>query len=254
MDEPTQPPLGIGVSDDEPGLAQRILSVFFSPTAAFKPRLSRLAWIAPLVVLGAAQSVEGYLLRPMLLDRMEQRLNETDMPPSARDQAVESLEAQRERGPESLPIGFVSGAIFTFLAGFLLPSLIFWVGANFVLGGTASYWSIVSVVGLSHLVFVLRSLITVPLKLAQQSLDVFTSLALLPVGEPGSKIQNALNAFDVFEIWFVLVTSVGVSMVAGVSRGRALAIVLGTWAVWALVRFGFAFALTGTTWGAFLGI
>jgi hypothetical protein len=237
-----------------PSLLQRVYGVFFSPKAAFAPRVPKIAWILPLVIIAAFQSAEGYLLRPMNLERMEQKLLQTDMPPEARDRALEGLEGQREQGPESMAIGFAGAAIWIFLAGFLLPSLLYWVGANFICGGSGAYWSIVSVVGLSHLVFVVRSILTVPLKLAKNSLDVFTSLALLPVAEAGSKLSNALNVFDVFDLWYIFVASVGLSMVSGIRRGQALGVVILLWAVWALIRVVLAFVATGTMWGAFFGL
>jgi hypothetical protein len=257
MDEtpmtPPMPPDETGQTQG-PGLVSRVFGVFFSPRKAFAPQVPKLAWILPLVILAAVQSVDGYLLRDMNMERAEQRLLEADMPADARERALEALEGQKERGPESIAIGFVGSAIFIFLAGFLLPSLLYWVGANFVVGGSGAYWSIVSVVGLSHLVFVVRSILTTPLKLAKNSLDVFTSLALLPVAEAGSKLSNALNVFDIFDIWYIVVASFGLSMVARIRHGQALGIVILLWAVWALIRVGLAFVATGTMWGAIFGL
>ena len=47
---------------------------------------------------------------------------------------------------------------------------------------------------------------------------------------------------DIFEIWSVLLTTLGISIVAKVSRGKAAAAVIGWWLIFVLVGVGFAAA------------
>jgi hypothetical protein len=254
MDDPGMSGTAAGAAPagEGPSLLQRMVGVFVSPARAFSGRIPPRAWILPLILLSLFQTGESFLLRDLTVERMKERLVQTDLPEEARQKALEGLE-QQGSGPMQVVLSVVGGGIWIFLMAMLLPALFYWLGANFVCGGSARYWVVTSVVGLSNLILLLRSVLTVPLKLSRNSLEVFTSLALLPAGEPGSKLQNALNAVDLFEIWIAAVAAVGLALAAGIRRGQAMTVVFVVWGLWVVLRMGMAFALTDTMWGALLG-
>jgi hypothetical protein len=238
----------------EPGFFQRIISVFFSPSTAFAGRIPATAWILPLILISALSTYENYKLRPMQVERMQDRIAQSDMSQEMRDRALEGIESQTKSGFVSHILGFVGALVGFFCLGLALPSLLYWMGTNFICGGTARFWGIVSTVGLASLVYIPKSLLTLPLKLHQQTLDVYTSLALLPIGDPGSKIRNALNVFDIFEIWYVIIVGIGLALAAKIRPGQGLGIAITLWAIWALIRIAVVFLVTGTQWGAFIGL
>ena len=251
------PPGGIAleaVQEGGPGFLARMLLVFGSPSRAFAGRIPGTAWIAPLVLLALLQTAESYLLRPLTLERARTRIEQTQMPEQAREKVLEGIEKGANPGFGSLVQGFVGSLLFLFALALYLPALLYWAGTNFLYGGHGRLWGTVSVVALSLLVVIPRSLITVPIKLARGSLDVYTSLALLPVAEPGSRLANALNAADIFEFWYVLVAATGLAILSGIPRKRALSLTLGLWIVWVLVRAAVAYVGTGTWWGVSLGL
>lgn len=249
------PPSEEAVPEPGPGRFRRVPDTFFAPRRAFAPPVPKTAWIIPLIIIAAVLAVESYLVGPLKIEKMEQGLRQSDLPADALDRALEGIEERKEAGPESMVPAFAITAILVGLAAFLFPGLLYWIGANFVAGGSGGYWSIVSVVALSHLVFVVRSILVTPLRLAKGSLHVFTSLALIPVAEAGSKLSNALNVFCLFDIWYIVLASLGLSMVAGIRRGQSLGIVISIWAVWSIIYAAFLYVATGTWWGAaFIGI
>ncbi|MBU1699975.1 MAG: hypothetical protein KJ970_12090 [Candidatus Eisenbacteria bacterium] len=251
---PPPTPARMESSGETPGFFQRIINVFVSPSAAFAGRLPATAWILPLILLAALQTFEGHMLRPLTVERMRERISQTDMSQEMREKALEGIEGQSDGGVVSEILGFVGGLVGFFCLGLALPALLYWLGTNFVCGGSARFWGIVSTVGLASLVYVPKSILTLPMKLHQQSLDVYTSLALLPVGEIGSKLRNALNVFDIFDVWYVIVVGIGLALVAKIRPGQGLGIAVTIWAIWALIRIAVAFLVTGTQWGAFIGL
>ncbi|MBD3336186.1 MAG: hypothetical protein GF355_11785 [Candidatus Eisenbacteria bacterium] len=255
-DEPQLPITGDTPPADprSPGLLERMIKVFLAPREAFAGRIPASAWILPLVLVAAVQATEGYLLRPLTTERVQERLEEVDMSPEMRERALESLQGERQEGPAAWLLGLLGSVVGLFLLGLLVPALFYWIGSNFLFGGSARFGAILSVVGLSSLVYIPKAVITLPLKLSQNSLDIYTSLALLPVAEVGTKLRNAMNVFDFFEIWFVVVAGIGLAQAAGIRRGQGWTITFIVWGVWALVRIIAIFLLTGTTVGTLLGL
>ncbi|MCU0606239.1 MAG: hypothetical protein MUF78_02165 [Candidatus Edwardsbacteria bacterium] len=80
------------------------------------------------------------------------------------------------------------------------------------------------------------SLVRVPLILAQETIKVQTSLALiLPPEMEESFIYRLLAQVDVFTLWMLFVMATGYSVFTGLDRRRSYAATYGAWGLWALV-------------------
>jgi hypothetical protein len=230
-----------------------MILVFSSPRQAFSGRLSGKAWILPLVLVAVLQATDVYLVRPLTLEEIRGRIESVEMPAAMKESMLQGLEKQAATGTTAYLGTLLSTLGSLALLGLLLPALLYWVGANFLFRGRAGYWKTVSVVGLSMLVFVPKILVTTPLKLWLQTVNVYTSLAVLPFVEPGSRVANMLNSFDLFDFWYAMVAAVGLSAVAGISTGRARWVTVGLWGFWAVVKAVLALVATGTWWGLAMG-
>jgi Yip1 domain len=129
----------------------------------------------------------------------------------------------------------------------VITVLLVWATVNFGFAGTAKFGQVFAVYMYASLVFNLKYLLAVIALFAGVAPDSF--LLNNPVGTnigyylspdlPHALIMYAMH-LDVFEIWSVILSVIGVSIVAKVSRGKAAAAVVGWWLM--LVLIGGAFS------------
>jgi hypothetical protein len=128
-------------------------------------------------------------------------------------------------------------------------SLLYWVTINFGFGGTAKYGQIFAVSMYANLVMNIKYLLATIALFAGLAPDSF--LQQNPVGTnigyylppDGPKALLTLcTHIDIFEIWALILSVIGVSVVSKVSRGKAAAAVVGWWLILVLVGVGFAAA------------
>ena len=81
----------------------------------------------------------------------------------------------------------------------------------------------------------------------KQSANVYTSLALLtPDLDTKGFVFRALDAVDIFSLWFFLVMAVGVSVMCKVKAQKATTVAVISFVVWAVgIKAGLGTALGG---------
>lgn len=128
-------------------------------------------------------------------------------------------------------------------------SLLVWVTANFGFGGTSKFGQVFAVNMYANLVMNLKYLLAIVALFAGLAPDSF--LLQNPVGtnigyylstDAPKWLAALCQHLDLFEIWSVILTTIGVSIVANVSRGKAAAAVVGWWLIFVLVGVGVAAA------------
>lgn len=124
----------------------------------------------------------------------------------------------------------------------LITALLIWASINFGFGGTAKYSQIYAVSLYASLVMNIKFLLAIIAIFAGLAPDSF--LIQNPVGSNIGYYLSAdlplwLRAFcahlDIFEIWSLVLSVIGVSIVARVSRGKAAVVVVGWWIIFILV-------------------
>lgn len=137
---------------------------------------------------------------------------------------------------------FLPVLIFTSIYALLL-----WTTVNFGFGGKASYAQIYAVSMYAGLVINIKFLLGIVAIFAGLAPDSF--LINNPVGsnigyflstDAPVFVRAVCNHIDVFEIWSLVLTVIGVSIVARVSRGKASAVVVGWWLFVVLVTSAIA--------------
>jgi hypothetical protein len=84
------------------------------------------------------------------------------------------------------------------------------------------------------------TLVTVPLIMAKGSMDVSLGLGVLTSSETGAFLKTLLSSFELFGLWQVWLSSLAVSLVAGVDSGKALWAVFALWFLFVLAKSGLA--------------
>lgn len=233
-DPPPPPPSGTKVTwylD----LRNRVLALFRDPPRAFIPPAHLALWLVPILLFAAADLGRSLALRDLVMQQAEVAALEMDIPEEMRDQALALTERSGEwvATPQAiigLAVAWLANAFF-FCFG---TAGLFFAALNFVLGGRARYLDVVMVVGLSGLIAVLRTTLLTPIMRMQQSLEVSASPALFFSVESGL-VYKIARLFDVFDLYRIFLLTVGFAVVARVPWSRSAALVVGFWALWALL-------------------
>lgn len=204
------------VQGEEMGLVKRMVGVFVSPGATFEAVRARVGvadWLVPLILVMIVIGMSMYMLTP-IMDEMNAALR------------------------VSTVIGATFGiAIMLFVIAAILLGL-----ARLVLGGETTYRHVLAVSSYSSLVNIPSAIVTVPLAIAKESIEVQVGLGLLlPDSMAESFLAYFLNALNVFSVWQYALTAIGLGIVSGISTKKAA---IGVFVLFILYALGSA-ALLG---------
>ena len=152
-------------------------------------------------------------------------------------------------GCSSVPAGAGYGYFAIVLLITLITSLLIWASINFGFGGTAKYSQIYAVSLYAGLVMNIKFLLGIIAIFAGLAPDSF--IINNPVGSNigyymSTDLPLWLRSFcahiDIFEIWALVLSVIGVSIVARVSKGKAAVVVVGWWIIFILIAAGAAAA------------
>jgi Yip1 domain len=236
-----------------PGLTQmqRIINVFAAPSKTFTDiKLGNKSWWLPFlitVLCGAFlwTAINSQVtwktvyenqqkLQPEFAKRMMDQ-----MPPDQRA-------AADARGPKTQAITWALSPLGLLIYD-LLMALILWPTINFGFGGKARYGSILAVIMYAGLVlWPIRLLLAGIALFAGAAPDGFnvgnpapTNIAaFLNQSDTSKPLYALLSAIDAPTLWCLVITSIGVAIVAGVKRPSGYIAVFGWWFVVTLVIVG----------------
>jgi hypothetical protein len=118
---------------------------------------------------------------------------------------------------------------------------------NTFMGGSAKYNQLVNITAWAYMINILESLVKIPLMLNKWSLEVFTGLGVLGIGEKGSFINSLLAGIDIFAIWRVILIAIGMGIIYSKKSKQYLIVMLVAWFVLRLIGAGFSSFLGGLT-------
>jgi hypothetical protein len=231
--------------------SQRVVDTFTAPSKTFTDILRSSAFWGPLVVMivvsilfafGTQQKVGWEKVYENNLHQSPK--NEEKMAQMPPEQAA-NVKAISAKVTAAIAYGYP----VVILLVTAITSLLVWVTANFILGGTSKYGQIYAVNMYASLVMNIKYLLAVIALFAGLAPDSF--LMQNPVGTNvgyylSSDTPKWLSTFcthiDLFEIWSLVLATIGVAIVAKISRGKAAVAVVGWWLVLVLVGVGFAAA------------
>jgi len=228
-----------GVVEVKGGFLQSVLDIFIDPMKVFHRIGAGLTWWKPFVLTSIIGIVNGYLMLPFSVKRIE--LNPRDLSP-------EQLEAAMERVQK---FGFV-GLILTpiiFIIIYLIMAGIAHIAIN-IMSSESNFKKTLSLVSYAGLVSILGQIITtVILRMrgvenieTMADMKVSLSLAALFPGLEGVRFAF-LESLSIFSIWYYILFLLGTAVIFRMSRSRALVPVILLWLI------AFLFASLGAVFG-----
>jgi Yip1 domain len=229
--------------------SQRVVDTFTAPSKTFTDLLRNSAFWGPLVVL--------ILVSVGFSFAVQQKIGWDKVYENSLHQSPKQEEKIAQLPPDQAANAKVIGAKITGIVAYsytvviliftAIIALLVWVTVNFGFGGSAKFGQVFSVYMYANLVMNIKYLLAIIAIFAGLAPDSF--LMQNPVGTnigyylstDAPKWLSSLCAhIDLFEIWAVVLSVIGVSIVAKVSRGKAAAAVVGWWLILVLVGVGFA--------------
>jgi hypothetical protein len=228
---------------------QRIVDTFTAPSKTFTDLLRNSMWWGPLVIMLIVSAGFSFAVQQKV---GWEKVFENNMHQSPKQEArFDQLPADQAATQKVIAAKVTAGISYAYTVVILIitavTTLLVWVTVNFGFGGTSKYGQIYAVNMYATLVMNVKYILATIALFAGLAPDSFTLQN--PVGTNvgyylGADMPKWLTALamhiDLFEIWSLVLATIGVSIVAKVSRGKAAAAVVGWWAVFVLIGVAFA--------------
>ena len=196
------------------------INIFTDPIVSFQELKKTNDWktsFMPLIVLMVLGAISLLLLKELYYDvQLEQSVkwieNSSQIPDDQKEDALKSVyESLENPRPFSILIMWLTN-VFAGPLRIIMTTLIVLMIVKFFFGESTSYSNLLPYISFSYLVTVLETVIKIPLMLNKWSIDVYTGLGLLGIGEKGTFINNLFAAMDLFSVWRIILIGIGLSV------------------------------------------
>jgi len=230
---------------------QRVVDTFVAPSKTFTDILRKATFWGPLLIMIVVALGFSYSVQQKVgWDKVfENNLHQTP----SREEQFDKAPPEQQATQKAVAAKVTAIITYCYPVIILLFTAIFalliWVTANFIFGGSSKFGQIFAVNMYANLVMNVKFLLAIVALFAGVAPDSF--LLQNPVGtnigyylstDAPKWLTSLCTHIDLFEIWSVLLTTLGVAIVAKVSRNKAAAAVIGWWLIFVLVGVGFAAA------------
>ena len=186
-------------------------------------------WLLPTVTLVVLSLLSSWFIR-LIVESTRDTIIESQLYQFSVEQKESVLDIQKT----ARVIGFLLLPILYFLSLFVMGTLLF--GLNKLLSGIANYEQVIAIYAYSSLIDAIRLFVVTPIIISKNSLNIHIGFGLL-LSEQASRtiIGNIVSRIDVFDVWQILVVSIGLSVIGQISKRRTFGAVLGWWSIWLIL-------------------
>lgn len=222
------------------GGASKVFNIFFEPRKVFESLRIKPTWLIPFIIVTLLVIASTYLTFPYIMKAQVERIEEMENIPEERKAAIiEHMEQITQ--PPLWQVAIIP--VFSLVVLVLFSGVLFLV-FNVLLGGDSSYRSVLSVYSYSGLVAIPALIVKIPLIIMKETVNVQTSLALLPFANPDNGfLYSILSGFDIFSLWEVILISTGLGIMYKYSTGKAFTGVVILWVLLIVVKSGLSSGL-----------
>jgi hypothetical protein len=205
-----------------------MLNAFVDPAATAKRVPAPYSWVWPLLLLSAVALVFGYLMLPYQLTLQDAQIAQRTTDPE---------QAERARGLVHSVTQFIIPATPLIVAGFLalFAWLIGLVGS--MLGMRTKFRDVFSLMASCSLIPALQSIATY-IVIRTKGDEITSAEQLTPPFGLDIFLQNVhgallalLNYFSIFQLWYLIVFTIGLAHLTKSSKGKAFAALTPAWLI-----------------------
>ena len=196
----------------------RIWNIFVSPAAAFNAIKEKPKWVIPFIVSLLISAGIMYVLTDVVIDegrdKMIEQMDKRGVPDDQRERAIEqSVKIQKYT---ISPMTAVGGAVVTLI----IAAIWLFVG-NVLAGGTARYSQMMGVVVYTGFVGLLGFIIKAFIMYSRGTMNIHFSLAsLMSEDLKETFLYKLLANVELFNLWTIALTSLGIAIIAGVKTNK----------------------------------
>lgn len=220
----------------------RVASVLVSPAKTFQSIAERPTWLVALLVLIAAGLISAAVSVPKV-----------DWEEAVRsDLARKGQELPPEQMDAALEVGAKFGSVVTWIAVVVGPWIIYpvmaaiFLGLFRILGSEMPFKTSLAVAIHGFMPWLVATLLNIPIFLSKSEITaeelqngvLMSHAGVLGGEDAGPTLTAFLSSLDVFSVWAMVLMTLGYSLAAKVSRGRAAACVVGVWVVYVAGKVG----------------
>lgn len=229
-----------------PGLFSRIIGIVTSPTATYAhivrtPKVAGVLFVVSLVG-GLAQGL------PQLTERGRAAGLEMQVQSMERfgftvtDEMYQQME-QRSKSPLAA-ISVIVGSFVGMPFFAVLGTVLLWGVFNTILGGTASFKHVMSVLVHSMVISTLGAVFAAPIMYARGAMTtgVANVGALLPMLDETSFLAKFLGMIDLFMVWWLIVLAIGL---AALYKRKSRSIATGLFVFYGIIALAIAYFTAG---------
>jgi len=207
------------------GFVASLIDIFIDPVKVFKRIKAGLPWWQPFIVIAIASSAIAYFQQP--ITRHLFLLNERGL-------SEEQLQAQGEIMEKFGLVGMIAAPLVVLLIYVILAALCN-VTANLV-SGKSSFKKMLSLLSFTAFIGLIEQglkMLIIHMKGIEEITsrdDLYlTTFSLNIFAKSDGILRAVLESLSIFGIWFLILFTIGVSVVYGISRKAALGPVLVMW-------------------------
>jgi len=238
--------------DQEPakiGAMGRIFGVLFSPGATFEDIVRKPSWFAPLAILTLLSLGVCYFL-VQKVDWAAFQRKQIESSPFTQNLTDEQKQQSIDRGVKfSVPLTWAIGAVGPAI-GALLITLFYWGGFNVFKGAKLGFGKSFAISCFAFVPSIISAILTMIIVILKRPGEVdpqrlaATSLGAFLAGDAPKWLVALGSSLDLFWFWTMALLAIGYAAAnpKKITKGSAFAVVIGMWAVWVIIKVGFAAA------------
>ncbi|MBU0528669.1 YIP1 family protein [bacterium] len=225
-----------------------VINLYTAPSKVFET-VKDFAWkkaIVPLLILAVLGVVSFWAIQDLVtgvqydaaIERIE---NSSRIADDQKEEIIAKMEEKMEGAQITSWVASMLGGPVTVFFMALIALLV----GNTIMGGGAKYGQLVNITAWAYMINILESIVKIPLMLNKWSLEVYTGLGVLGIGEKGSFINSLLASIDIFAIWRIVLIAIGMGIIYNKKARPYLIAMLVTWLVLQLIGAGFSSIIGG---------
>ena len=231
------------------GGLSKVVNIFFEPRKVFESLKIKPTWLVPVIIVAVLGMGFFYYTFPYIMKEQVQNIRDNDRIPEEHKERI----IERMTEAEHPPIWQMAIAPAGTLVYVVIVAAVLFFVFNVLMGGDSGFRRVFSVFCYSSLVAIPSMIVKFPLVMMKGNVNVQTSLGLLLSPDAkGSFLHSVLSSFDIFNLWQVILVSMGLGVIYKFSTKKAFTTVAILWIIWILARSGLGSIFGGG--GGLLGI
>jgi hypothetical protein len=193
-----------------------IINIYIAPSKVFKvvKDFNIKKALVPLLILAVLGVLSFWAIQDLATEvgydtALERIENSSRIPDDQKEEIIAQME-ERMDGPQIT--GWVASAFGGPITVFFMALIALLVGNTFM-GGSAKYGQLLNITAWAFMINILETIVKIPLMLNKWTLEVYTGLGVLGIGEKGSFINSLLAGMDVFAIWRIILIAIGMGII-----------------------------------------